>query len=1341
MKRTSILFSVLLAISLWSGPLALQAQPASTVLSFQNGQVRIVPQTAEQMQLAWDKLATFESKKYFLISFEKLPIQKTFDQLKASGIYFEGYAGKASYFASAKTSYDLRTLLSANVISIVAIPANIKLDPALVKPLEHRPLERDGDRVLVSIQAFETVDLGKLNHFIWSTSSFSPTKNRYSEHLVSGYVHPRDLKTLTAHPAIQFVEPAAPLGEPEDREGRSLHRSHSIDNQMQGGRRYDGTGVVMGIADDGAIGPHIDFTGRLTQYTTNFNLGNTHGDMVSGIAVGAANLDPTKKGMAPGAYLHLYAISNYPHVVPAVANYASLGTTITSTSYSQGNGGVYTSDAATIDDQIRNNTMLMHVFSAGNAGTANHNYGAGAGWGNITGGYKAAKNVMAVANLRNTDQLENSSSRGPARDGRIKPDIAANGYNQLSTGPNNTYLVGGGTSAASPGIAGIYAQLSHAYRANNNDSVPPSAFLKAAMLNTAEDLGNPGPDFRFGWGRINALRAVQTIENNRFFTGNISTGDSAVHALQVPANVKELRIMVYWADKAGVANATKALVNNLDLRVHAPGGSVVLPWVLNPTPTVAALNSPAVRGVDTLNNVEQVTITDPTEGNYSIRVHGTAVPFGPQRYWIVYEWYTEEMTVAYPMGGEGFVPGETELIRWDAVGVTGTFTVQFTTNNGGTWTNIATNLANNVRHVSWTVPNTITGQARVRVVAGSNTAESAQNFTIIPLVSNIIYSFICPTELGLSWNPVTNAEGYIVYRLGQRYMDSIGTTATTNFTVATTPSDTDWFAVAPIGMNGIKGRRSLAVIKPLNSIFGCQSAPAAGFVASTTAACPGQEITLTDQSLNGATSWRWSISPNTFTYMNGTNDSSQSPVITFSSNGSYNVQLIASNQYGSDTTLQANYIVVGNGLAIPISENFATASLPVNWNIENPDNAATWQFRTGIGANGAANTGMAWMNFFSYNAAGQLDALVSPVIDLTGGVIAPYLFFDVAYAQYSATLFDGLRIEVSSDCGQTFQASSYFKEGLILASAGTLTSTFTPTLASQWRRDSVDLTPYIGNRIRIKFVGICGYGNNLYLSNIAVNTTNGMSVGFALAGDYCINNDIIFTNNSAGNINSYSWNFGADATPTSANTAGPHVVRYATTGAKTASLTITGPLGSINSDQNFDISLPASASFSFTPVGPSVSFTSTSTNASSYFWDFGDGNTSSDTNPIHTYATPDVYQVRHMAMSSCASDTAEQTVSVFATSVETLSGLSAIIFPNPGKGSFQIRLNGLDASASSTLEVRDLQGRLVYNESIAAGFTEVEHRFALDYLAAGMYVVNWTNAGQHLHLPLVVSMR
>lgn len=1308
-------------------------------LHFRGGEAKTQITTKTQLATHWQAIPAFEGRKYFLVRFEQFLLQEQFDALTASGLILEAYIPEKAYFASAPAGWSVQQLADKGLLSLQAIPTIAKFDEALVKADAFRQLERQGRQVLVSILPFNGISLEKLNLSLWRNIRYQPAKNRYSDHLVSAWVDERDLAELAAHPAVQFIEPATPLGEPEDREGRSLHRSHAIDNLMLGGRRYSGQGVVMGIADDGAIGPHIDFKGRLTQYTTNFAAGNTHGDMVAGIALGAANLDPTKSGMAPGTYLHMYSISNYPHVVSAPANYTNLGTTITSTSYSQGNGGIYTADAGTIDDQIRNNTMLMHVFSAGNAGTADHGYGAGAGWGNITGGYKAAKNVMAVANLRNTDQLENSSSRGPARDGRIKPDIAANGFNQLSTGPNNTYLVGGGTSAASPGIAGIYAQLSHAYRALNNDSVPPSALIKAVMLNTAEDLGNVGPDFRFGWGRVNALRAVQTLEQNRYFTGNISQGDSVTHTITVPTNVRQLRVMVYWADKAGAANATRALVNNLDLRLISPTNQVSLPWVLNPTPTVAALSSPAVPGIDSLNNVEQVTLTNPNEGNYNIRIHGTAVPFGPQRYWIVYEWYTEQIVVTYPMGGEGFVPGETELIRWDATGVTGTYTVQFSTNNGSTWTTIASNLANNVRHLAWTVPNNITGQARIRVVAGSLTGEHEQNFTIAPLATNITYSYICPTSLGLSWNPVAQATGYIVYRLGARYMDSVTTTALTNVVInGTSPSDTDFFAIAPIGANGLKGRRSLAVAKPLNTTFGCQSAPAAGFMASSTVACPNQTVTLIDQSLNLATSWRWSISPSSFTFVNGTSDTSQAPQVQFTGNGNYTIQLIAGNSFGLDTIVRPNYVVVGNGLSLPQTQNFAGNALPTDWVIENPDNAATWQFRTGFGP-GGATTGMAWMNFFSYNAAGQIDHLVSPVIDLTTGVTSPILTFSVAYAQYSTTLFDGLRIEVSTDCGSAFLPSTYFKQGSQLSTAGILTNTFTPTTVGHWRTDSLDLTPYVGNRIRIRFVGVNGYGNNLYLTNFSVNSTTGIVASFNVSSERCVNTAINFSSTSSGNISSLTWNFGTGATPATATGAGPHSVVFATTGSRQVTLTANGPGGTIQATNSVLIEEPTLANFDFTATGRLVNFNNLSQNASTVRWEFGDGNTSTQLNPIHNYASSDIFDVKLITYNGCANDTFTRQVTAIATSVKEMGGLQARLYPNPASGNTQLDLAGLRSGQPLQLSLLDLQGRVLWQETIAVADERLLQNIGLQGFAAGLYQLRVVQADRAMQLPLLKS--
>ena len=1080
-------FFPLLLLGILSAFAPIQAQNTLPVYT-QGGTFSVPRQSPAELSASLANMPLWQGNHYFLILFEQIPKQAVVDGITNGGIELLGFIPPHAYLARAPLGISPTLLRSAGVHSVQALPSTAKLDPALTDPDYSGQLEKKGDKIKINILLYNNITLD-----IELLQSINPVLERIpnpnGDQLLCGWVMPENLSVLAAHPAIQFMEPAPALGQPEDLEGRSLHRSHAIDNQQAGGYRYDGSGIVVGIADDGAIGPHIDFTGRLTQYTSDYTSSATHGDMVSGIALGAANLDPTKKGMAPGAYLHMYSISSYPHVVPAVTNYNTLGTTITSTSYSEVNGGLYNGNASTIDNQIHNNEMLMHVFSAGNAGTSDHGYGAGAGWGNITGGYKAGKNVVACGNLRNTDQLESSSSRGPARDGRIKPDVCSNGYNQLSTAPNNTYQTGGGTSAASPGVAGVFAQLSHAYRSLNNNAVPPTALLKASLMNTAEDLGNPGPDFKFGWGRVNALKALRTLENNRYTTGLLSQGDSASVSIAVPANARNLRAMVYWADEAGAPNATRALVNNLNMRLIAPNGAQLQPLVLNPTPTATALNTVAIPGVDTLNNAEQVVVALPETGTYTVRINATAVPLGPQRYWVVWEWHDNTIQIAYPIGGEGFVPGETELIRWDATGVAGTFTVQYSTNNGQTWTNIATNQANNVRHVAWTIPTTLspTRQALIRVTAGSSTAQSEQPFSIVRLVTGLAIAYICPTETGLSWSSVTGAERYIVYRLGQRYMDSIGTTTASNFVVGgTVTSQADWFAVAPVLPGGGTGRRCIAIPKPINSLLNCQAPPLANFTAGSLTPCISDTVTLTDQTLNAVLTWQWTITPSTVQFVGGTGATSQNPRVVFGALGTYNIRLVVTNTLGSDTLLRSAYINVGGGVTPPTLEAFAASALPSGWNLRNPDNSVTWQFRTGAGP-GGSNTGMAWVNFYSYNAAGQEDDLITPVYDLSGVTGDVKLLFDVSYARYSATLYDGLRIDVSTDCGQTYQPTGYYRQNLELATAGTFSSgAFTPSTAAQWRRDTVDLSSFAGSRIRLKFVAVCGYGNNLYLTNIAL---------------------------------------------------------------------------------------------------------------------------------------------------------------------------------------------------------------------------------------------------------------
>ena len=259
---------------------------------------------------------------------------------------------------------------------------------------------------------------------------------------------------------------------------------------------------------------------------------------------------------------------------------------------------------------------------------------------------------------------------------------------------------------ACPAVAGVMAQMWHAYRDLHAGADPETGLMKALALNTAEDYGNAGPDFTYGWGRINGRRAVEALEDQRYLDSTISMGQTFTHNLNIPANVVKAKIMLYWTDKEGSTTALTALVNDLDLTVTDPSSTVHNPWLLNAglNPTVASVTAPALKGQDNLNNMEQVEIDNPAMGVYTLTVAGTSVPQGPQKYFITYEFLYDDITVTYPNGGEGLVPGETERVRWDATGNTGNFTIEYSVDNGSNWLP-ATNATGGVRYADWNVPN------------------------------------------------------------------------------------------------------------------------------------------------------------------------------------------------------------------------------------------------------------------------------------------------------------------------------------------------------------------------------------------------------------------------------------------------------------------------------------------------------------------------------------------------------------------------------------------------------------------------------------------------------------
>ena len=123
----------------------------------------------------------------------------------------------------------------------------------------------------------------------------------------------------------------------------------------------------------------------------------------------------------------------------------------------------------------------------------------------------SAKNVIAVGAVDSGKAIASFSSRGPTRDGRVKPDLVARGIGVYSTFPNNSYFSLSGTSMSSPVVTGSSALLVEQWRRTFGGANPTPAVIKTLMLATAQDLGNRGPDFTYGFGLLDAKAAVDTI--------------------------------------------------------------------------------------------------------------------------------------------------------------------------------------------------------------------------------------------------------------------------------------------------------------------------------------------------------------------------------------------------------------------------------------------------------------------------------------------------------------------------------------------------------------------------------------------------------------------------------------------------------------------------------------------------------------------------------------------------------------------------------------------------------------------------------------------------------------
>ncbi len=469
-----------------------------------------------------------------------------------------------------------------------------------------------------------------------------------------------------------------------------------------GGLRLNltGAGQTLGIWEAGGTirATHQEFGGRVTNIDGTAS--SDHATHVAGTMI-AAGVDPAAEGFSQAANLRCYDASgdvgemtseaaNTPirvsnHSYGAFAGWDFDGSPMvnmwrwfgTDPAITDWKFGAYNSDAQDFDNVAFNAPFYLIVKSAGNdrndagpaagttyllgfsatTSTTSRNQDGGATGFDCIPTDGNAKNILTVGaanpvagggayNGPNSVTMSAFSGWGPTDDGRIKPDISADGVSLYSSSnaADTAYNVKSGTSMAAPSTSGSIGLLLEHWQ-NVLGGVPRAATMKALLINEADEVGpNNGPDYSFGWGQVNVADAAQliTIHNyegcEHIVDGSVSDGNTFSYTLN-SSGTQPLKISLVWSDPAsgtvnsGTVNPAGAtyLVNNLDLRLDG-SSSTFFPWILDP----ANPANTATTGDNDRDNVEQVLVLSPAAGTYTIRVVAPAtLTSGPQQFSLI----------------------------------------------------------------------------------------------------------------------------------------------------------------------------------------------------------------------------------------------------------------------------------------------------------------------------------------------------------------------------------------------------------------------------------------------------------------------------------------------------------------------------------------------------------------------------------------------------------------------------------------------------------------------------------------------------------------------------------
>ena len=943
------------------------------------------------------------------------------------------------------------------------------------------------------------------------------------------------LEELVTLREVARVETWFPIAAEDERSNQVIAGNYSGTTVPSAGyasfltaRGVDGTGITVGVVDDGVDATETHLTGRVTDNATirrGATAGaNGHGHHDAAIVAGqCAHNDAGGFQMAGGIAPQAHII-NIPllrtgytgtdseaqaDVVETTAANGQPGT-ISTNSWGAGIEPGYGTFEALMDALVHDassNTAgqqpLAMIFSAGNSGP---------GASTITAP-KAAKNIVVVGasesyrtslsgavgcgtvNADNIDEIPCFSSRGPAQDGRIRPDVLAPGSWIASALAGSDTLWGNidashryssGTSQAAPHVAGATALIQQWWKSNNAGQLPAPALSKALIINGAVDpaagAAGPIPNSTEGWGRANLTRVIASgvpaIYDNQ---ANVLTTAGQTYSVSgtISSAAQPFRVTLVWSDAPGAAGANPALVNDLDLEVTVGGNTFKGNVLTNGLSTAGG-------SADVLNNVESAYFASGLTGNFVVSVRAsTLAGDGAQgtgdstdQHFALVIFNGTTCSSPLPPSPAAATNGNNRIdVSWSAASGATSYRVLRSTTPGGPYTQVGTPAAS--PFADTTVSAFTTYYYVVRSIGACESANSAETSAtatgVLAAPTGLAATLNSTTSVALTWNAVPAAVSYRVYRTSNNSSYTlVGNPAVASFTDATASANVAYLY-------------KVVAVDP-----GAGVSPDSGKVLVTTVAFTDPTLTSGASTINAVHITQLRAAVNLVRALGGLGAATfTDPVLSTSTPirrlhltelrgelGTMRSTLGVPALAYTDPTITANATVVkavhirelregvGAKLVVPpiLSQLFLNPGFELG--------AVDWAATPGVISTGgmAPRTGSwnAWLNGYGEEHLDTLEQEVTIPAAATSATLSFWLWIETAE---DPVVFDYLQVQILDPLGSVLETLAFYSN--VDATAGYVQKTF-------------DLTDYAGQTISIRFVG---QEDELYYTSFIIDDT------------------------------------------------------------------------------------------------------------------------------------------------------------------------------------------------------------------------------------------------------------